>query len=132
MADRVPDALRTAQEIFNDYGYCPEVVEEYCWLYRQAGEPEKALVAVNRGLGQGYFHRNYDPEFAYVLLVERARVHAALGKWPQAEKDLEEYFRLQGKHEAASYKRYAAACLLQGFLRDRQGGQEGTLAAWRR
>src|SRR6202040_994031 len=68
----------------------------------------------------------------YFPLVERARLHAALEKWDEAERDLDRFFALQSEQARRSYHFHAAACLLQGFLRERRGDQAGALAAWRR
>src|SRR2546423_1150219 len=65
------------------------------------------------------------------LLVERARLHIALQEWEQAEKDLDELFRLlpDGK---MSYYTLAAACIVKGFLRERRRDSAGAQEFWQR
>jgi tetratricopeptide (TPR) repeat protein/predicted Ser/Thr protein kinase len=96
---------------------------EFCWIQRLRGRPDIALAELDRRL--------FDPQHNLVprfqgLLVERCRIHAAMKKWDDAEKDIEDYLRLAGD------KPNLDACLLAGFLRQQRGDQKGALEAWRR
>jgi tetratricopeptide (TPR) repeat protein len=74
----------------------------------------------------------YRPE-ALQLLIERARVLAALKRWDDAEKDLDSYLRLTTSNNDHAYDTpFYMACLVQGFLRERRGDRDGARAAWRR
>jgi hypothetical protein len=64
-----------------------------------------------------------------LLLVDRARINAALQRWPEAEQDLDEFFR---HLPAGKPVECAMACLVQGFLRERRGDAAGAQEAWRR
>ena len=61
--------------------------ESYAWLLRLEKQPERALQEIDAQLS-GPQAAEFQP-----LLVERARVHAALGRWEEAEKDLDELSR---------------------------------------
>ena len=61
------------------------------------------------------------------LFVERARLHAALGHWKDAEDALALLFRYQ----ASLPMTWAEAYLLRGYLRERRGDKDGALADWR-
>jgi tetratricopeptide (TPR) repeat protein len=121
-------ALQTAQDalLVGDTwpGSMAEVPEEYCWLLRRRRGPERALEEINRRLAAaaaGPGRQASDPG----LLLERARTFIALQKWDDAEKDVA--LVVQGSH----YYVVCQAALLQGFLRERRGDEQGALAAWR-
>ncbi len=100
--------------------------EEYAWLLRLRGRYQDARTALDRFLlKEGGTH----DAACLCLLVERARLHAAMGNWDAAAKDIEEYFRLSSPGD---YYYYSAACLIEGFLCERRGNRAGAVEAWRR
>jgi tetratricopeptide (TPR) repeat protein len=129
---RYGDAIRFAEEIVTSES--PEeivisdnLVEEYSWLVRIHGDPRQALREIDRRLFESAgVYRNGQ----IYLLVERARIHAALKQWSQAAQDIDEFFRLVGVQDVG-YHYYSAASLILGFLRQREGDQQGALEAWR-
>jgi WD40 repeat protein/tetratricopeptide (TPR) repeat protein len=102
-------------------------LEEYAWLLRLRGEPKRALEEVDRWLWEkpGVYREDF-----LGLLLERARVHAALGQWDAAEKDLEDFSRLAPPGLRATPYYNDTACLLRGFLRERRGDAAGAARAW--
>jgi tetratricopeptide (TPR) repeat protein len=106
LAGREREALEKCGELLRDFGEVFRVhgvsatsaLEEYGWLLRQRNRPGDrmtALAAVNRWLlGEGGIRPTRDGA-AYLLLLERARIHAAMQKADLAEKDLELFFRQQ-------------------------------------
>jgi hypothetical protein len=102
-------------------------VPAYCWELRDAGETPKALAVLDRHLlvAPGVYR-----EGSLGLLTERARLHAGLRQWKQAENDLDEFFR-RVPVERMLYYQYASAWLLRGFLRESQGDREGAVRAWK-
>jgi hypothetical protein len=64
------------------------------------------------------------------LLIERARIHAALHEFEQATRDLDDLQRLTRPQELG-YAWHAAAALVRGCLLDRQGQPDAADAAWR-
>jgi serine/threonine-protein kinase len=121
-------ALATAEEFLADPSmpsvwHC-QAVHALVGLWLSSGELQRALANIDQWLfvQPGV----YAPPFLS-LLVDRGRVHAALEQWPEAEKDLDDYFR----HLPAKEAGYPSAYLLQGFLRDRRGDAAGALEVWR-
>lgn len=146
MADREGQALLLSEEMLNNFReYCrPEwgfgktLFHAHGLLVRRcSGNNASAVRAALQRLDRWLFHtpgviRGDQLSSAYPLLVERARLHAALKMWDDAEKDLDHFFREQGKTSKRNYTVNAEACLLQGFLRERCGDLEGAQASWRR
>lgn len=68
--------------------------------------------------------------FYLSLYPERARVHAALGKWDQAEQDLE---AMLGQMPANNpiYQIHGTAHLLRGLLHERRGDAAAAKASWK-
>ena len=134
MKGRHAEALRLSTELIaedcvldTDPRRQYQLQELQCWLLRLQGKPQAALAALDRHL--------LDSTGAYRqqrigLLVERARIHAALGQWDQAAKDLDD-LRSRATPKQLTYTLHAAAALLQGFLLERQGNHDGAAAAWR-
>ncbi len=120
MVGRNDLALRTADKSFRTFRYGGEVLDDYCWLRRISGKESdvrEALAAIDRGLAT-------DP----ARYVERARVHIALKDWAAAAADLEVAFS-----KVTDYGTFSAACLIQGFLLERQGAAPEKIdEAWRR
>jgi hypothetical protein len=103
-----------------------ESVMEYSWLLRLLGRTRQALEEVDRRL----FEKpgTYRPS-ALMMLLERARIQAALGQWDQAEHDIEDLFRLSPP-QALNGRHRVGAQLLRGLLRERRGDKAGARAAW--
>ncbi len=101
--------------------------EMHSWLLRLDGKPGQALAALNRQLldGDGRYRTEHLP-----LLIERARVHAALEQWDRAREDLDDLARLVPQAKL-KYHHYSGAWLLRGFLHEQQGDNEAALAAWK-
>ena len=101
--------------------------EMHSWLLRLDGKPGQALAALNRQLldGDGRYRTEHLP-----LLVERARVHAALEQWDRAREDLDDLAKLVPPAKL-KYHHYSGAWLLRGFLHEQQGDHEAALAAWK-
>ena len=59
-------------------------------------------------------------DLIFSMLVERARVHAALRNWDQAEADVVRFIELVRK-PSISYSDFAEACLFRGFLLEHRG-----------
>ncbi len=144
LAGRQRQALEVTEELLrNQRQYCrleyyfgKTIFHNHCWLVRRRrGGTREDLVAALKELDLWLFtdskavrrDRNYS---AYALLSERARLHAALGEWDAAEKDLDLLLREQEKSPFRAYMAHAEACLLRGFLRERRGDDAGALRAW--
>ena len=102
------------------------LTEEASWILRLREQPAEALKEINRRL----FDHQGKPVADYLpLFIERARVHAAMGQWVEAEEDVEAFFS-HVPRGVASYRHDSAACLLLGFLRQRRGDQAGAARVW--
>lgn len=104
-----------------------QVCETYTWLLRLEGDPRRALTELDRRLYDrpGVYRQQHLP-----LLVERARIHAALDQWDEADEDLADLFRLKPLG-SLDYHHYAGACLLRGFSCERRGDSAAARQAWR-
>jgi tetratricopeptide (TPR) repeat protein/predicted Ser/Thr protein kinase len=120
MVGRTVEALRTAEKSFRIFRYGGEVLDDYCWVRRlsgDVGEIRAALAAIDRGLAVDSLH-----------LVERARIHLALQDPQSAVKDLDAFLAT-----SRDYHSWSAACLLLGFVLERQGAPpEQVGEVWRR
>jgi len=103
---------------------------EYGWMMREKGTPSRALPEINRLLlDKSDVHRWRVP----ALLIERARLHAAMNEWDVAKNDLEEFFRIPSQEQKVNpYRNWSDACLILGLLRQQRGDQTGALEAWRK
>jgi len=100
---------------------------EYGWMMREKGIPSRAVLEVDRRLLEkpGVIRAG-----AGGLLVERARLHAALNEWAEAARKLEEFF--VDSEGPKNYRDWSAACLMLGLLREQTGDLTGALEAWRK
>ena len=101
-------------------------VEEFSSVCREMRDPQRGLAAINLHMRIGPGSKR--PHVR--LLVERARVHVALGNWQQAEANLDEYFETV-QTQGDQYVTFSAASLMRGFLRQRLKDEAGAQAAWR-
>ena len=123
------EALQLAQNL-ERVAPTDRVIHHYSWLLRRAGNAPAALELIDRWLidQSGGYRSDMLP-----LLVERARVFAALEKWERAEQDLDEYLALTDQQDNTHYQTgLPAAYLLKGFLRERAGDSVAATDAWRR
>jgi tetratricopeptide (TPR) repeat protein len=106
--------------------YTTMAIEEYGTLMRMRKTPQAALDRLHKLLlderGQ------VRPQFWH-LLIERARLLAAMNRFDEAERDVKAY--LEGSRGGASYAYHGIASLMLGFLREQRGDAAGALAAWR-
>ncbi len=117
MYGREADAFRTAERIFQKFGFGGEAAVDYSWMLRLRGSLDEALAAAERAAAARPDHR-----------IERARVRAARGEWALAKADVEEVVK-----SAREYGDGSAACLLKGFLLEREGAPAAEVqAAWER
>jgi WD40 repeat protein len=137
IAGRLDDAARVARDLLANREYWPGglddlqraiLVEHYCWVLRERGSPAEALAQLEAQVLEG--SGVYRSGFFVPLLLERARDHVALGRWAEAEKDLDDYFA-RVPPGGGEYFHHAIGCLIRGFLRERRGDPAGARAAWR-
>ncbi|HVX16230.1 MAG TPA: protein kinase [Pirellulales bacterium] len=129
-AGRIDDALALAKEVVGDaqpgnLGYGLIWVAEYAWLLSASGQRAQALAYLDRFLGN-----DSDRSSSASLLFSRAQVYGADGRWPEAERDIEEFFQRLPVEQMHDWLRPSAS-LVRGLLRQRRGDEEGALAAWR-
>ena len=118
---RDSDAVDTIEKLLSDQDLLPDdrigITRDYAWLMITGGTPAKALEEINRRLGPAPPRSD---DLIFPMLVERARVHAALRNWDQAEADVVRFIELVRK-PSISYSDFAEACLFRGFLLERRG-----------
>jgi tetratricopeptide (TPR) repeat protein len=107
------------------------ILEETTWILRLRGGATQALADLDRFLFPGPGADGKAPEPASILYVERARIHAALGQWQEAERDVDAYLSLPGG-KPLELSLFYSACLLKGIFHERRGDAAGAHAAWRR
>ena len=102
------------------------IAAEYGWVTRENGTPLAGLEEVTaRIFSAPRVFRAYE----YQLLIERARLNAALGKMSDAEQDLRD-FLTSAPLEQKAPRSVADASLMLGLLLDRRGDAAGAKAAW--
>jgi tRNA A-37 threonylcarbamoyl transferase component Bud32/tetratricopeptide (TPR) repeat protein/ribosomal protein S27E len=122
-------ALGLASDLMQK-GFVRDLSSECSWLLRAAGKPEQALIVINQGLaasppvGPGWRELGWPN-----LMVEKARVLAALQRWDDADRTLDEALRTVAAKDML-YD-YTALCALRGFLRKRRGDEAGAQQAWK-
>jgi tetratricopeptide (TPR) repeat protein len=104
------------------------LTKDYCWMKILAGRPKDALPMIDRFVEKG--SEEYDPALL-PLLIDRARLHVALGRFDRAEDDVDRALR-EVNTDRFIYPQYAEACLLRGALWNHRGRPEKALEAWRR
>jgi WD40 repeat protein len=134
----VDEALRTAKELLRaDLSALPveqragalaQIAVEASRFLRMTGKPKDALAEVARHLPAPNAPERRGRLY---LLVERARVYAALEQWSEAQNDLSAYFAETG-NDVGDGLTHSGACLLLGFLRERRGDAAAAVEAWRR
>jgi serine/threonine protein kinase/tetratricopeptide (TPR) repeat protein len=100
---------------------------DHAWISINQGEAatRKALRDVD-----GWLARPPQTPDLAPLLLERSRLHAALGNWFEATEACEEFFKT-ATLEKLDYAIFADACLLRGFLLEHRGDRPGALEAWK-
>ncbi len=146
LVGREVEALRESRRLRRDFrAFCESdgpwatwVMDQHCWLLRRSAPGAVGARLALKELDEWLFPRpdvmRQDAEGRpmYYHLIERARIHVALGKWAEAEQDLALFFQMQKDASHRDYGFHAAASLLQGFLREKRGDKDGARTAWRR
>jgi tetratricopeptide (TPR) repeat protein len=108
------------------------ILQQYCWLTRlqaaQTGrrqELQEALRVLNAKIQSPADSPDSHFENPY-LYVTRARLHVALDKWDDAEKDIDRFFS-----RARNMLPPVEPFILRGFLFDRRGDRAGAERCWR-
>ena len=132
LAGKDQRALQVADELIQDYGPEIRTCELLCWLLRSRSdcsdrsEHKRALVFVDKWLASAPAGTHY------LLLIERARINVGLEQWEDAEKDLNEYFRIRQEKKHDDYNWFSSACAIQGFVRLHTQDEAAARAAWRK
>ena len=129
-AGRIDDALALAKEVIGDaqpgnLGFGLTWAGEYAWLLAVSGRREEALAFLDRLLVEGEAR-----SYSYWLLLSRAQIYAAEGRWQEAERDIEELVQFEPVEQMPEASRPLPS-LVRGLLRQHRGDAEGALAAWR-
>ena len=140
-------AMETAKSFIKDMpldarGFHTLIIREFAWMSRTAhpAGPQrdaairKALVEVDKRLFRD--PQASDPAkrfrpWLHELLLERARLHAALGDSRQAASDIDAFFA-HAPDPQAGYRIYSDACLLRGFLYEEAGDSKRALEYWKK
>ena len=127
IAGQERQALEFTERMMRDRPYFHWAVgSDYCWMLRLAGRPLDALAESDHQAMRAKPPARPGGEWT----LERVRVLAALNRWDDAERTLDELFRDAGSPAQMGYC-YPSACALQGFLRERRGDAPGALAVWK-
>jgi hypothetical protein len=110
------------------------VLAEYTWLLQSRQEAGQARKKLDLWLFEapGVIRGDHFmmPWQLASLLVERARLDAALGDWKGAEEDAERCLKLCADQGMWSALNVTTARLVQGFAREAQGDAAGAARAW--
>jgi len=102
------------------------LIDQYCWIQADAGRPEAALRALDDFLLDKGQLRSGFPR----LLLARCRLHRAMGRVTESEKDLEAFFHADNL-KLAHDDDYADACMIRGFALADRGDEAGARRMWR-
>ena len=126
---KVNEAAVMANEMLKRSDLLPryrlEISRDLAWMLIEKGEATRALELLNLWIGSSGAGRRS------LLLVDRARVKAILGKDQEAHDDIETFFSVASKGDL-EYSEYADACLVRGFLREKRGAHAEAVEAWRK
>lgn len=132
---KMEQAARCFEALLNEYptnhwAYV-QVREEYGWAMRLSGRSADALGVVRKSAYEDVTsgRLSSDPQ-QLAVLVECARLSAALENWLEAEGSLNTFFD-HVKREQANDRDWSSACLLRGCLRLRRGDEKGAQESWR-
>ena len=126
MLGQEDEALRQAERFCRSDSQTPatscDLICEYAWLLRLAGQADKALTETDRARKGDRFGEN-------AVHLERARGLWALARYDEAQALLESMaasFRPDdsGKHVVPTYG-------MLGFLRQRRGDERGAIQSWK-
>lgn len=119
-------ALEVAGEMLRDTrsGKWSDVLLEYCWMLRVAGRHEEALQRID-----DWTKAAEQRSVPHEVILERVRVLAALGRWDEAEKEVDKVLRVVTPENPGWC--YTSAWALLGFLRERRGDVSGAQQAWK-
>jgi serine/threonine protein kinase/tetratricopeptide (TPR) repeat protein len=128
---RESDAVDTIEKLLASHDLLTDdrlgITRDYASMMIIAKTPGKALKEIEKHLGNG----PADPTHtSFPMLVDRARLQAALGNFDQAEADVARFIETVDKPKIA-YNDFAEACLFRGFLLERRGLKEEASRAWR-
>lgn len=134
-ADHLDEALAVVDDMLaqsprptanNQWWWFP-LYDERCWILRLQQNAARGLADLDAKLFTK--DRTYATDML-PLLVERARLHAALGQFALAEKDVLAFLEhAQSQTVDARYTTHAS--LVLGFLRERRGDLAGARKAWK-
>jgi hypothetical protein len=128
---RDPDAVDTIEKLLPAQDLLPDdrigISRDYAWLMITGKTPENALEEINRRLGPA---PPGPDDVNFPMLLDRARVHAALGNWDQADADVVRFIEMVRK-PSISYNDFAEACPFRGLLLERRGLENEALKVWR-
>jgi serine/threonine protein kinase len=125
---RFADDLEAALDISRDVALSTGNVtcmRHYSRLLRLTGDPDSALREVTESIE---FHKATGRH--NVLLIERARVYAALERWDEVERDINEIFKLERDRGLVGIETLTYAYLIKGFLHDRKGKLDQAKLVW--
>lgn len=104
------------------------ILRDYVWLLLERDQGALALQAIEDFSKSAKGAATSIPD---LLLLERARVLAGLGRYPEADKELDAFFA-GANQNSLPYADWADACLLRGFLWVDRGDESRARDAWRR
>jgi len=100
---------------------------EYAWMMREKQTPGRALPEIDRLLAKSSANRGGMVQ----LLNDRARLHASMGDWKAAQKDVESAMRHAQQDNKVNYRNWSDSCLILGLIRQQRGDHAGAVEAWR-
>lgn len=107
------------------------ILDDCLWLLRRQGEAAALMGEVDDLIFEAPGKPRQNPRFVRRLLVERARLHAALKSPGEADKDLDLALALPPT-TLHDYLPHSSACLMKGFLAAERGDAAGAQTWWRR
>jgi tetratricopeptide (TPR) repeat protein len=137
IAEAKPLALQAIASLPSTYDYPVWIARWDAWLVRRHGQPRPALQALQAYVGDvtRALENRFpdDPKLQKLvapLHLDVARLHAALGEWVEAEREVDTFLKLT-PDPIANYNHYANGWLLKGFLCEQRKAPEEAQRAWK-
>lgn len=132
--DKFDQALESLSDLWERFPDNRTVTRHYSRVLRMVSQFQRALqvLAITRG------HLRDQPAHDLEVLLERSRVNAALERWSEAERDVDNVLAMTAQLEREGapigwlIHSESHAWLMKGFLQDRRGERAASMRTWRR
>ncbi len=119
-------ALGVAESLARNSSHS-DIQRHYLRLLRLNGDPQRALNELER-IEQQRTTTNRPIE--KLLIIERARIGAALENWSECERTIEDFYQRHREDPSRDHQYLTYYCLMKGFLLEQRGAHGPAKAIW--